>query len=103
MPWSIRGCGLSSVAEPLIVGTSWPAAAMRLVGPVFHRLLHNRSFVLGVSLVLFVALIAVFAGVLAPYDPLRSNFRVRLSPPSAEHWFGTDHFGRDILTRVLYG
>ena len=76
---------------------------MRLVGPVFHRLLHNRSFVLGVSLVLFVALIAVFAGVLAPYDPLRSNFRVRLSPPSAEHWFGTDHFGRDVLSRLLYG
>jgi peptide/nickel transport system permease protein len=75
----------------------------RLAGPFVSRLLHNRSFVIGASLVLFVALIAIFAGVLAPYDPMRSNFRARLAPPSAEHWFGTDHFGRDLLSRVIYG
>jgi peptide/nickel transport system permease protein len=94
---------LSSAAEPVLPGASWATAAARLVGPELRRLLHNRSFVIGGSLVLFVALIATFADVLAPYDPLRSNFRVRLSPPSAEHWFGTDHFGRDVLSRVLFG
>jgi len=66
-------------------------------------LLRNRSFAIGASLVLFVALIAILAPVLAPYDPLRSNFRLRLAPPSAAHWFGTDHFGRDLLSRVIYG
>ena len=68
-----------------------------------RRLVHNRSFALGASLVLFVALIAIFADVLAPYDPLRSNFRARFVAPNAEHWFGTDHFGRDLLSRVIYG
>jgi peptide/nickel transport system permease protein len=68
-----------------------------------RRLLQNRSFVIGGVLVLFVALIALFAPLLAPYDPMRSNFRTRLAPPSAEHWFGTDHFGRDLLSRVIYG
>ena len=52
---------------------------------------------------LFVVLVAIFANVLAPYDPLRSNFRARLRAPNAEHWFGTDHFGRDLLSRVIYG
>ncbi|KKB85175.1 peptide ABC transporter permease [Devosia limi DSM 17137] len=67
------------------------------------RLLDNRSFVIGATLFLFVVLLAVFADVITPYEPNANNFRARLQPPSAEHWFGTDHFGRDILTRVIYG
>jgi peptide/nickel transport system permease protein len=70
-------------------------AAARLVG--------NRSFVIGGALVLLIALIAVFADWLAPFDPLRSNVRARLQPPNAMRWFGTDHFGRDILSRVIHG
>jgi peptide/nickel transport system permease protein len=101
MPLSIRGCGLSSTAEPIHISSA--AAFRRLAGPFVQRLLHNRSFIIGGGLVLFVVLIAVFAGELAPYDPMRSNFRARLAPPSMEHWFGTDHFGRDLLSRVLYG
>ncbi len=54
-------------------------------------------------MILLVLLIACFANVLAPYDPLRTNFRLRLAPPSTLHWFGTDHFGRDLLSRVIYG
>lgn len=81
----------------------WLHATTRLVGPFLHRLLRNRSFVIGALLVLFVALVAIFAPLLAPYDPMRSNFRVRLAPPSIAHWFGTDHFGRDLLSRVIYG
>jgi peptide/nickel transport system permease protein len=78
-------------------------AVARLVAPALRRLLHNRSFLIGASLVLFVVLVAVFADVLAPYDPLRSNFRARFVAPNAEHWFGTDHFGRDLLSRVIFG
>ncbi len=70
-------------------------AAARLVG--------NRSFLIGGALVLLIALVAVFADWLAPFDPLRSNVRARLQPPNALRWFGTDHFGRDILSRVIYG
>ncbi len=81
----------------------WRSGAARRTGPFIRRLLSNRSFVLGATLVLFIALVAVLAPVLAPYDPLRSNFRTRLLPPSDAHWFGTDHFGRDLLSRVIYG
>jgi peptide/nickel transport system permease protein len=46
---------------------------------------------------------AVFAEVLAPYDPYRADYGAQFARPSAEHWFGTDEFGRDVLTRILYG
>ena len=67
------------------------------------RLLTNRSFVIGAVLVGLVLLLAALAGVIAPFDPLKGNFRSRMVAPGAEHWMGTDHFGRDILSRVLYG
>jgi peptide/nickel transport system permease protein len=67
------------------------------------RLLRNRSFVIGAAMVLFVALVALSADWLAPFDPFRNNFRTRLRPPDMTNWFGTDHFGRDLLTRVMYG
>jgi len=67
------------------------------------RLIGNRSIALGGGLVLIITLLAVLAPFVAPYDPLESNFRTRLLPPSPQHWFGTDHFGRDVLSRVIYG
>lgn len=75
-------------------------------GPVREtaaRLVQNRSFTIGVTVVFVFALIAVFADALAPFDPLRNSFRTRLRPPDATYWFGTDHFGRDILSRVIHG
>ena len=47
-------------------------------------------------------LAAIFASVLSPYDPLAIDPIIRLSPPNAVHWFGTDQFGRDTLSRVIY-
>lgn len=63
----------------------------------------NPSIVIGGGLVLAMALVALLAAWIAPHDPLASNFRLKLQAPSAEHWFGTDHFGRDILSRVIFG
>ncbi len=75
-----------------------------LVRPTFaRRLLANRSFVIGVVLVGLVALAAALATWIAPFDPLKGAFRARMQAPSVEHWMGTDHFGRDILSRVLFG
>ena len=68
-----------------------------------QRLLANRSFVIGAVLVGLVVMAALLAGWIAPYDPLKGNFRARMLAPSPEHWMGTDHFGRDILSRVLHG
>ncbi len=68
-----------------------------------RRFLANRSFVIGGSLFLFVVVIALIAGIVAPFDPLKNNFRYRLGAPNAVHWFGTDNFGRDVFSRVLHG
>lgn len=57
----------------------------------------------GVALVgLFVAM-ALFAPVVAPYDPILQDLQARLQPPSIAHPFGTDNFGRDVLSRVIWG
>ena len=56
----------------------------------------------GLAFLFVVILAAVFAAVLAPYDPQAIDPIIRLSPPGAVHWFGTDQFGRDTLSRVIY-
>lgn len=69
----------------------------------FRRLLSNRSFTIGAALVGLVLLLALLAGFIAPFDPLKGNFRARMMAPNPQHWMGTDQFGRDILSRVLHG
>ena len=63
----------------------------------------NYLFTLGVVICLAWILAAIFAPVIAPYDPIAKDLTLRLQPPSAEHWFGTDTFGQDIFSRVIYG
>ena len=48
-------------------------------------------------------LVAPVAALIAPYDPLAIDFGAMLAPPSAAHWLGTDAFGRDVLSRIIYG
>ena len=67
------------------------------------RLLRHRSFLIGGVIMFAIAIIAAGADWLAPFDPLRNNFRLRLHAPDALNWFGTDHFGRDIMSRVMFG
>lgn len=70
---------------------------------VVGRYMANRSLVIGLTFFVFVALIALMADLIAPFDPLKNNFRYRLGAPNATHLFGTDSFGRDIFSRVLHG
>ena len=63
----------------------------------------NRLVLLGVTVILLVILAAVLAPVLAPYDPLAQDLDEGLRPPSWSHPLGQDKFGRDILTRMLFG
>lgn len=65
--------------------------------------LRNRIAVLGVFIVMTMILCAIFAPVIAPHPPNRLNPADRLSPPSAQYPLGTDEFGRDIFSRLLYG
>ncbi len=65
-----------------------------------------RRFPLGAAAAAFLALLglaAVFAPFLAPYDPLANDYTAMFAPPSARHWLGTDSFGRDVLSRILFG
>ena len=57
----------------------------------------------GALLVVIMLLLAVFANFISPYDPEAASFENMLTPPNAEFWLGTDQFGRDILTRIIYG
>lgn len=62
-----------------------------------------RALVIGLSIVGAIVLLAILGPWIAPYDPQGFSMRMRLRPPSLEHWFGTDEFGRDVLSRVLAG
>jgi len=57
----------------------------------------------GLIVVIGMVLMAVFANVVSPYDPERADFANMLAAPNADYWLGTDAFGRDILTRIIYG
>ena len=58
---------------------------------------------LGGGLIGFIILIAIFAPFVAPFDPIAQNLSVKLQPPSLAYPFGTDNFGRDILSRIIWG
>ncbi|MDP2239839.1 MAG: ABC transporter permease [Burkholderiales bacterium] len=57
----------------------------------------------GLIIIVLMAIAAMFAPWVAPYDPLAINYNAMLARPSAEHWLGTDSFGRDVLSRIIYG
>jgi peptide/nickel transport system permease protein len=58
---------------------------------------------IGAVIIVIMIAAALSAGLIAPYDPLANDYAAMISPPSAAHWLGTDAFGRDVLTRILYG
>lgn len=64
---------------------------------------HNKRLVLGTVILTLIVLAAIFAPLLAPYHPFAQNLQSRLQPPSGMFLLGTDHLGRDTLTRLIYG
>ena len=63
----------------------------------------NKMALVGAAIVLLFILIAILPPYIAPYDFKEQNMNNRLQSPNGEHWFGTDEFGRDIFSRVIYG
>lgn len=63
----------------------------------------NRLSWFGLVLLAVILLAAIFAPLLAPHDPMEQNILARLEPPSADFWLGTDSYGRDVLSRLIYG
>lgn len=72
---------------------------------ICQRLAKNRMAMLGLAILVVLILCAIFADVIADYDTkvVAQDIANRLKGPSAEHWFGTDEFGRDIFARIIHG
>jgi peptide/nickel transport system permease protein len=69
----------------------------------WRRFARNRGAVFGLGVLLLIVVTSVFAPLLAPYDPVAQGVGPPLQGPSLEHWAGTDSFGRDLLSRIIYG
>ncbi len=70
---------------------------------VLFRLSKSPLAMFGLAIILLLVFCAIFADVLAPYDFAKQNLDHKFETPSAEHWLGTDEFGRDILSRLIFG
>ena len=70
---------------------------------LLHLLRRQPLAATGAALVIVMVFLAVFAEVVSPFEPTDNNYDAMLQAPSVVYWLGTDHFGRDILTRIIYG
>src|ERR1700754_5189868 len=68
-----------------------------------RRLFKRKGAVVGLAVIAAFIVIAVFAPVVSPYDPVTTSWSLVRKAPSLQHWFGTDDLGRDLLARVIYG
>jgi peptide/nickel transport system permease protein len=87
---------MTALAPDVIEETSFLRDALR----AFRK---NRMAMVGLFFVVTLILAAVFAPWISPHDPYRVALDEQLLPASSTYWLGTDNFGRDILTRILYG
>ena len=88
------------------LGASAVAVADELESPArraLRRLFRRKGAVVGLVVIATFILLALFAPLIAPYDPIATSWTLVRKPPSALHWFGTDELGRDVLSRVIYG
>ncbi|MDR6953220.1 peptide/nickel transport system permease protein [Ancylobacter sp. 3268] len=88
------------------IGTSGAPATPAGTPPAWsgaRRFLANPVGLIALVVVVGLAICALFAPWIAPYDPVKIAPRLRFQPPSWEHWLGTDQLGRDVLSRVIYG
>lgn len=92
----------STTLQTELEGSGRPVSAF---GVAWRRIRRDPGALLAVGVIATLVLVAVFAPLLAPYDPTRPDLALgfRAAPPSAEHLLGTDRAGRDVLSRLLYG
>lgn len=70
---------------------------------IFHRLKRSLLAMIGLAIIILLVLTAIFADYIAPYDYSTNDLKNQFAMPSKEHIFGTDEFGRDIFSRIVYG
>jgi len=74
-----------------------------LFADIIRAFKENKTALFGLIVVVILVVLAIFAPYVTPYDPYEIDLNNRFSKPSLNHWFGTDMFGRDLFTRVIYG
>src|SRR5438309_1638040 len=99
--------------SPISTTTDRPVIATQVTVPrrasrglwrdAWRRLTHNKLAMAGLVVICLLLLVAVFADLLAPYDPSRLFPGQSYAPPSTAHWLGTDDVGRDVLSRLIHG
>lgn len=89
-------------SSPSLKPSAHPAGP-RVWRGLAKRLVRHRSALVGVIGTFVLVLLALLAPLIAPHDPLEQSLRAALTPPGPQYWMGTDEFGRDILSRILYG
>ncbi|OWU86680.1 peptide ABC transporter permease [Oceanicola sp. 22II-s10i] len=93
----------TAIQSPSTMTTTAPPPMPSRSRVLIRKLWRHRSFRLGAGIVLVIVVLALLAPFITDGSPNKMSLRDRFTPPSAEHPFGTDNFGRDIFTRVLYG
>lgn len=69
----------------------------------FYKFIHNRVALGGMLVIIGLGIVAIFAPIIAPFNPTEINLLNRLQPPNLSHVFGTDSYGRDIFSRIVFG
>jgi peptide/nickel transport system permease protein len=93
-----------AVNVPAEIALDLPAERPRGWAAAVKNFVRRRPLgAIGAVVVVLMTLVAVTATMIAPYDPLAVDFGAMLSAPNAAHWLGTDAFGRDVLSRLVYG
>src|SRR5215218_5948380 len=102
--WSTHDCGRERMSDaalslPLVASEQLESPPRRALRRLFRR----KGALVGLIVIAAFIVLAAFAPLLTPYDPVATSWTLVRKPPSALHWFGTDDLGRDILVRVIYG
>ena len=92
-----------ALASAMHVRGAYPDEARTMGQMVWRAFRRHKPAMIGMVVVLLFVLAAIFAPVISPYDPDKTDLDNMLAPPSAQHLMGTDELGRDLLTRILYG
>lgn len=92
------------VSESMVEGEIEDLSGDKTWGEVTMAMIRKYPLgAFGAVIVVVMIVLAVFANILSPYDPEANSFEHMLTPPDWQFWLGTDQFGRDILTRIIYG
>src|ERR1043165_9437479 len=99
------GMSVESAASEVARVDGWAAAKLYLaqLGAALRSLARNRLAVLGATIIFIGVVMALFAPILATYDPYDIDVVNRLKGPTPEHWLGSDYLGRDTYSRIIWG